>query len=215
MRLVFLGPPGVGKGTHAEIAGKEFSIPAISTGQILREEIEKGSELGKMVSKYVEKGVLVPDEIVIEILKKRISQDDCKNGFILDGFPRTLNQAKELETITHIDLVVNFVASHETIIARISNRLTCRKCGAIYNTLFMKPKVDGICDVCGGELYRRPDQDPAVVKKRLEVYEKETKPLIDYYKEKGILIDVNVEGEKDEVSKRIRKAILDFFEKRK
>ena len=163
----------------------------------------------------MERGELVPDEVVVNIIKDRVSHDDCKNGFILDGFPRTINQAMELDDIAHIDLVVNFVASHKTIIARISNRWTCTQCGAIYNTLFVKPKKEGICDECGSKLYRREDQEPSVVEKRLNVYEKQTKPLIDYYKKRGILIDVNVEGEKEDVAKRIHDAIAEHFNSRK
>lgn len=207
MRLIFLGPPAVGKGTHAGDAAKHYGIPKISTGDMLREEAKKKTELGSKVKEIIERGELVSDEIMVEILKERIAQDDCKKGFILDGFPRTIQQAEALDRITKIDLIVNFKALHETLMARMTNRLTCKKCGAIFNTLFVKPKKEGICDHCGGELYQREDQKPDVVKKRLEVYRKETKPLIDYYGKKGLLVDFDAEGPKEEVSKRLFKLL--------
>ena len=211
MNMVFIGPPGVGKGTHAGIVARKYGIPRISTGDIMREEIKKGTILGKEVKSYMDAGELVPDEIVIDILKKRISQDDCKKGFILDGFPRTLTQAEELERVTSINLVVNMLASHRVIIERITGRLTCRKCGAIYHVKNIPPKKDGICDKCGGELYHREDQSKEAVEKRLEIYEHRSKPLIEYYRNKGILVDVNVEGGRDKVAERIEKAIRDFM----
>lgn len=210
MRMIFLGPPGVGKGTHAEKIAREFGIIKISTGEIFREEVKSGTELGKKLNEYMEKGILVPDDMTTEILKKRLGQEDCQKGFILDGYPRNIDQTEALNGITKLNLVVNMVASHETIIARISNRLTCRNCQAIYNTLFVKPKREGVCDRCGGELYQRDDQKPEVVKERLEVYEEETAPLIDYYKNKGILIDVSAEGEVEVVHKRLLKAIKEY-----
>jgi len=205
MRLIFLGPPGVGKGTHAEDVAKHYGIPKISTGDIFREEMKKGTELGKKVAEFINRGELVPDDITIKILQERISKPDCAKGFILDGFPRTIPQAEALDKIAKIDLVINFTASKEVIIERISGRLTCRKCGAIFHKTSkgLVPKKPGICDYCGGELYQREDQKPEAVKRRLEVYEEQTKPLIDYYRKKGILVDFNAEGEKEEVSKRL------------
>jgi adenylate kinase len=211
MKMIFLGPPGVGKGTHAGLVAREFGIPKISTGEIFREEAKAGTGLGKRLNEYMEEGVLVPDKMTIKILRSRLGQEDCRKGFILDGYPRTIEQAGALDGITGIDLVVNMKASHETIIARISNRMTCRKCQAIFNTLFVKPKKEGVCDRCGGELYRRDDQKPEAVKERLEVYEKETAPLIDYYRKKGILIDVSAEGEVEAVHKRVLKAIKEYM----
>lgn len=203
MRLIFLGPPAVGKGTHAGDAARHYGIPKISTGDILREEAKKKTEQGRRVKEIIERGELVPDKIIIEILKEKISQPDCKKGFILDGFPRTIEQAEALDKTTNTTLVVNFQASHETLMARMTNRLTCRKCEAIFNTLFVKPKKEGVCDRCGGELYQREDQKPDVVDKRLKVYRRETEPLIDYYKKKGLLVDFNAEGPKKEVSERL------------
>jgi adenylate kinase len=203
MNLIFLGPPAVGKGTHAGLVSSKFSIPKISTGDILREEVGRKTDLGLKAKKYMDKGLLVPDDLVIYILKKRLEQADCKKGFVLDGFPRTLGQAKALDKITHIDLVLNFVASRETLMERMTGRLTCIKCEAIYHIKNIVPKKPGICDYCGGELYQRDDQKPEVVEKRLKVYEHQTKPLIDYYRKRGILVDVNVEGSVEVVSKRV------------
>jgi adenylate kinase len=211
MNIIFLGPPGIGKGTHAGIVAKTYGIPRISTGDILREEIKKGTDLGKEIKNYMDTGGLAPDELMIDIIKNRIRQDDCRKGFILDGFPRTVTQADELEDIAKIDLVLNLIAPHRVIIERITGRLTCRKCGAIYHTENIRPRKEGVCDKCGGELYRREDQDKKAVEKRLELYEKRTKPLIEYYRKRGKLKEVNVEGGKEEVSKRIDKAIRKFL----
>ncbi|RLE94571.1 MAG: adenylate kinase [Thermoprotei archaeon] len=191
MRIVLLGPPGIGKGSYAKELSKRLGIPHISTGDIFREEIKKETELGKKVKEYVEKGELVPDEIVIEVVRNRLSQPDCQKGFILDGFPRTLNQAKALDEITKIDIVFNFEAPIEVIIDRVSGRRICKKCGAIYHIKYNPPKKDGICDICEGELYQREDDKPEIVKHRLEVYNKQFKPIVEYYKEKGILVTVN------------------------
>ncbi len=214
MKLVFLGPPAVGKGTHAGDVAEHYEIPKISTGDMLREEIKKETELGREVKEIIDRGDLIPDDMMVRILKERISQDDCKKGFILDGFPRTIPQAEALEKITHIDLVVNFQASHRTLMERMTNRLTCRKCGAIFNTLFIKPKKEGVCDQCGGELYQREDQKPEAVEKRLRVYKEQTAPLIDYYKEKDLLIDFNAEGPKEDVSKRLFKLLNEKLHKK-
>lgn len=214
MNMIFLGPPGIGKGTHGEIVSRKYGIPRVSTGEIMREEVKKGTDLGNDIKSYMDSGELVPDELVINIIKKRVNQKDCKRGFILDGFPRTVRQAKELGDITKIELVVNFVASEDEIIERITGRLTCRKCGAIYHVKNIPPKKEGVCDNCGGELYHREDQEERAVEKRMEVYEKSTKPLIEYYRKEGVLKDVDVEGGKEEVSKRINEVIKDFTESR-
>ncbi len=195
MKIVMLGPPGSGKGTYSSRLSKKLGIPHISTGDLLREEVSKGSDLGKKAKEYMDKGELVPNEIVLEILKQRLQQPDCEKGFILDGFPRNLEQAKILETITKIDLVIYLDVPDEIIIERLSNRRICKKCGAIYNLKTMPPKVPGKCDICGGELYQREDDKPEVVKRRLETYRKETTPLIQYYREKGILSEFKVEEE--------------------
>lgn len=203
MRLVFLGPPGIGKGTYASAISRLFGIPHISTGDIFREEIRKGTELGRLVKQYVERGELVPDDIVIEVVKRRLSQEDCRRGFILDGFPRTLRQAEALDQITRIDLVLNFVAPDEVIIDRLAGRRICRRCGAIYHIKYMPPKEPGKCDRCGGELYQREDDKPEVIRHRLELYRQQFAPIIEYYRRKGILEDVDASEHADKVIPRI------------
>ncbi len=199
MNIVLLGPPGVGKGTYAKRLSERYNIPHISTGDILREEIHKGSELGRQVREYVERGELVPDDIIIQVVKERLRAEDCKKGFILDGFPRTLNQARALDEITKIDVVFNFVAPKEVIIDRLSGRRICSQCGAIYHIKYRPPKKPGICDVCGGKLYQREDDRPEVIETRLEVYKKQTAPLIEYYTKKGLLVDIDASKEIDQV----------------
>ncbi len=209
VKMIFLGAPGVGKGTHSNLVAEAHGIVKISTGDLLRENVKAGTELGLKAKEYMDAGGLVPDDLVIALLKDRISKDDCGKGFILDGFPRTIPQAEALSGITEIDLVVNLSAPEEVIIGRLSGRWTCKKCDAIYHELNIKPKVEGVCDKCGGELYQRDDQKPEVVKKRLETYQKDTAPLIDFYKSKGSFIEVNVEGNVEEVNKRVQEAIND------
>ncbi len=199
MRLVFIGPPGIGKGTYASMLSKKYGIPHISTGDIFREEIAKGTELGKKVKEYVEKGLLVPDDIVIEVVRRRLSQPDCRRGFILDGFPRTLRQAEELEKITTIDAAILFEAPLEVIIERVSGRLVCPKCGAVYHIKWRPPKTPGICDVCGSQLVRRKDDEPEVVRRRYELYLQTFTPIIEFYRRKGLLIEIDASREAEEV----------------
>ena len=184
MRMVLLGPPGSGKGTYASRLNSVLGVPHISTGDMVREEIKAQTELGKTIKRYSDKGELVPDEIIIQLLAERLKKPGAEKGFILDGFPRTPPQAEALDKIAKLDLVINLNVPDEIIIARLSNRLTCRKCGAIYNRLTLKPKLDEICDLCGGELYQRDDDKPEVIKERLNVYRRNTEPLIEYYKNK-------------------------------
>jgi len=207
MKLVFFGPPGVGKGTHGDRVSKELNIPKISTGDLFREEIKKGTELGLKVKGIIDAGNLVPDDITLEIVKNRLSKDDCGKDFIFDGFPRTINQAEQLNEITSIDIVVNFNLSRPSIIERLAGRWTCKKCGDIYHEKHRIPKKEGVCDSCGGELYQREDQKTEAIEKRLDLYESQTKPLVEFYKKMGILIDVDCEGEIEDVSKRIFEAI--------
>src|SRR4030042_4406982 len=169
MKLVFLGPPGSGKGTYASRISTILGWPQISTGDLLRGVIKGGTSLGKEAEKFYNEGKLVPDEIVLNLLKERLSKPDCRNGFILDGFPRSIEQARKLEGITKVDLVVNLAISEEGIILRLSTRRVCRKCGAIYNIRNVKPKVEGVCDKCGGELYQRDDDKTETIRKRLKV----------------------------------------------
>ena len=190
MKLIMLGPPGSGKGTYASRMSPQMGIPAISTGEMFRESIKNGTPTGKIAKAYMDKGELAPDELTIKMLKERIAQADAKNGFILDGFPRTIPQADALGKITKTDAVVNLVVPDGIVIARLSSRRQCRKCSKIYNVLFLKPRAEGVCDVCGGELYQRDDDKPATIKERLEVYRKNTQPLINYYKKQNLVIDI-------------------------
>jgi adenylate kinase len=190
MRIVILGAPGTGKGTYASRLNVILGVPHISTGDMVRDEIKAQTDLGNKIKEYSDKGELVPDEIVIRLLEDRLKKSDCKKGFLLDGFPRTISQAEALDRISEIDVAVNLNVPDEIIITRLSNRVTCKKCGAIYNLLTLKPKKEGICDICGGELYQRYDDKPKVIKERLDVYREKTEPLIEYYKKKGLLRDV-------------------------
>lgn len=167
-----------------------FKIAGIATGDIFREEIKQNSVLGKKVAGFVKSGGLVPDEVVIEILKKRVDEPDSKNGFILDGFPRTIEQAKALEKAAKIDAIINLAVPEWIIIERLSNRRICRNCGEVYNLRYLKPKKQGVCDKCGGQLYQREDDKPEVIKERLKVYEKQTQPLINYYQGKVPILKI-------------------------
>ncbi|MEM3646928.1 MAG: nucleoside monophosphate kinase, partial [Thermofilum sp.] len=182
MRIVFFGPPGSGKGTYASRLAPRLGVPHVSTGDILRDEVKSGSELGGKISSYVSGGKLVPDEVVNRVMAKRLSQDDCGKGFILDGYPRTLQQACFLEKVSKIDFVINLNVPDEVIVRRLSSRLVCRKCGAIYNRITLPPKVDGVCDKCGGELYQRDDDKPEVVRERIRIYRSEAAPLLEHYR---------------------------------
>jgi adenylate kinase len=191
MKMILLGPPGAGKGTYASRLTAILGIPHISTGDIVRDEIKAQTELGKTIREYSDKGELVPDEIIIRLLTKRLRKPDCERGFILDGFPRTKKQAEALDKISKIDLVINVNVPDDIIIKRLSNRTVCRRCGTIYNKLTLKPKINNICDECGGELYQREDDKPEVIQERLNVYRKKTEPLIEYYRKKDLLKNVH------------------------
>ena len=188
MKIIFLGAPGSGKGTHATRVKTELGIPHISTGDIFRENIKGGTPLGVLAKSYIDKGALVPDDVVIKIVEDRLSREDCKNGFILDGFPRTIYQAEALKKIAAIDVVINLVVDDEAIVKRVAGRRMCR-CGETYNVAFLNGATT--CAKCGGELYQREDDKEETVKSRLEVYHKETAPLIDYYRKEGLLKDVD------------------------
>ncbi|MHA1583245.1 MAG: adenylate kinase [Candidatus Baldrarchaeia archaeon] len=212
MRIILLGPPGSGKGTQAKLLSKKYSIPHIAMGDILREEVARKTPLGKKVNVYMSKGELVPDEIVIEVLKKRLQEADCVDGFILDGFPRTLNQAKALDNMLNelnlkIDAVIYIDVPDEEIMKRLSLRRTCKVCGRIYNLHYNPPKQDGKCDVCGGELIIRDDDKPEVIKNRLKVYNDQTKPLVDYYESHKLLIRINGVDSIDKVFQQIVKEL--------
>jgi adenylate kinase len=209
MRIVIFGPPGSGKGTYASRLEKRLGIAHISTGDLVREEIRNQTPLGRTIEKYSSSGTLVPDEIITEILKKHLASELSK-GFILEGYPRTVGQAKELEKITKIDVVVNLNVPDNVIVKRLSARLQCKNCGAIYNEITMRPKVAGKCDKCGGELFKRVDDQPEVIRERLRVYQEASEPVVDYYRSKNLLKDIanddpNVDPEK--VVDQIMKAI--------
>nr|WP_048813456.1 adenylate kinase [Desulfurococcus mucosus] len=192
LRIVLIGAPGAGKGTYAQIIRDKYCIPHISTGDILREEIAKGSELGLKVKSYVERGLLVPDEIVIEVVKRRLEQPDAANGFVLDGFPRTLEQAKALDRMTRVDAVIHLVISEEVAVKRLSGRRICPVCNRVYNIYYEpKPREDEKCDYDGAQLVRRPDDEPDVVRNRYKVFYETFAPIIDYYKKTGRLIEVD------------------------
>ena len=191
MNLILLGAPGAGKGTQAEVISAKLGIPQISTGNILREAVKNGTECGLKAKSYMESGALVPDEVVIGILKDRIAEDDCKNGFILDGFPRTVPQAEALEAMgVNIDKVLSIDVPDADIQARISGRRVCEKCGASYHVDFKPTKVDGVCDKCGGNAVQRKDDAPETVIERLKTYHVQTAPLADFYAAKGKLTRV-------------------------
>ena len=188
---MFFGAPGAGKGTQAEIASQKYNIPTISTGAILREAIAAKTALGVLAAGYVESGALVPDEVIVGIIRTRLAEDDCKNGFILDGFPRTLAQARAFdETGIGLSIVIDIEVSDERIIERMSGRRVCRDCGATYHTVYNPTADNEHCDACGGELMCRRDDDPEVVKNRLLTYHRETEPLRDYYRSAGLLCEV-------------------------
>ena len=204
MKIIFLGAPGSGKGTHATRVKAELGVPHISTGDIFRANIKGGTPLGLLAKSYIDKGALVPDEVVVRIVEDRLSQDDCKGGFILDGFPRTIAQAEALEKITPIDVVIDLVVSDEAIVKRVAGRRMCR-CGETYNVAFLNGS--NTCAKCGGELYQREDDKEETVKSRLAVYHSETAPLIDYYAKKGILKSIDGAQGIEEVYRDILKVI--------
>jgi adenylate kinase len=210
LKLVLLGPPGAGKGTQAKVLSKEYGIPHISTGDILRESVKAQTPIGLKAKGYMEKGELVPDDIVIEMVAQRVAKEDCKNGFMLDGFPRTAAQARSLDSMLGklnrpIDLVLYFKTSQETIIQRLSGRRVCKNCGENYHIKNIPPKVAGKCDKCGGELYQRADDKEETILNRIKVYENTVPEIIDYYEGKGILRtvsgDFDVEEAHDYLSK--------------
>ena len=190
MRIIIFGPPGAGKGTYASRLGRELKIAVISTGDIFRDEIKQNTDLGGKVVEFVKSGDLVPDEIVTDIVTKRINMPNSKRGFILDGYPRNVEQAKSLGNITKVDAVILLIVPDWIIVERLSNRRICKKCGAIFNLKYLKPKRPGICDKCGEELFQREDDKPKVVRERLNVYEAQTRPLIGYYRDRLPLFNI-------------------------
>lgn len=212
MRIVLLGPPGAGKGTQADTIVKAYGIPHISTGDMFRAALKEGTDLGKQAKVFMDAGNLVPDSLTIGIVKERFLKADCQNGFLLDGFPRTLAQADALDQMldqlcTKLDAVLNIEVPFEDLITRLTGRLICRQCQTPYHKAFQPPKQNGVCDLCGGELYQRADDSEATVSARLEVYNRQTAPLISYYADSGRLITVSGDGAVDEVGRRILAAL--------
>ena len=205
MNFIFFGPPGAGKGTLAAQVAEEYKIPQISTGDIFRENIKNQTELGKKVKAIMDAGGLVGDDVVLEIVEDRLKKDDCKNGFILDGFPRTIPQAEAFEKLGIDVKVVNFEVNNDLIIARLSNRRVCKSCKANFNVKFMPPKVEGVCDKCGGELFTREDDKLESITHRLEVYRKETEPLIGFYRNLNKMTDIDSARDSQEVLVDFRK----------
>lgn len=196
LRLILLGPPGAGKGTQAARICQRYSIPHISTGDIFRRHIKEGTEFGKKAQEYMNKGALVPDDLVLEIAEARLIEEDCKNGFLLDGFPRTVNQAEQLDKFLDerdltIDKVLDIHVDKEVLMTRLIGRRVCRSCGTTYHVVNMPPKKEGVCDVCGGELYQRSDDTAATVENRIEVYIAQTRPLVEYYEKLGNIAHID------------------------
>ncbi|MGD8255043.1 MAG: adenylate kinase [Syntrophobacterales bacterium] len=212
MNIILLGPPGAGKGTQAKMLVEEYQIPQISTGDILRAAVKEGSPLGKEAKACMDKGELVPDSVVIGIVEERIQQPDCAKGYMLDGFPRTVPQAEALDGMlknlsSQIDHVVSIEVANEELVGRLTGRRTCRDCGAGFHVMFDPPEKEGVCDKCGGELYQRDDDNVETVTSRLEVYESQTKPLIDYYTVQGKIRPVDGVGEIKEIFGRVTQVL--------
>jgi adenylate kinase len=212
MRIILLGPPGAGKGTQAKMMEKDFGIPQLSTGDIIRLAIQNQTEWGRKAEEFVKAGKLVPDEVVIGIVKEKLSGKDLANGFILDGFPRTLPQAEALEEMLRelgiqIDAVLYFQMDSDEIVRRLSARRICEKCQTPYNLLSKPPKNDEICDQCGGKVIQRPDDRPEVVRERLRVYEEQTSPLVEFYSRKGLLRVIPSNGSIEEVYERVKEVL--------
>ena len=209
MNLIIVGPPGGGKGTYSERISEKYDIPHIASGDIFRRELKEETDLGKKIEEYVESGDLVPDEIVNQVMEKRLKEPDCEEGFILDGYPRTKDQAKALNKIIDLDLVINLDVAEEVVVNRLSSRRLCKECGSIYNTQFMPPEEEGVCDECDGELYQREDDQPEVIRNRLEEYREKTHPLLKYYNDKGLSVDIHIPEERpiDEIMSEINSAI--------
>jgi adenylate kinase len=212
LRLIFLGPPGVGKGTQAKRLAADRGLPHISTGDILRAEVEAGSDLGHKAKGYMDRGELVPDDLVVAMVVRRLTRDDCREGYLLDGFPRTLGQADALEaelgkTDERIDKVLYFHAPDEVLVRRLAGRRTCPACGANYHVEAMPPETEGVCDRCGAELIQREDDRPETVRKRLEVYKAQTQDLIDHYRSAGLLEEIDATGMVDEIAAAVAAAL--------
>ena len=212
MKIIMLGAPGAGKGTQAKMIAETYKLPHVSTGDIFRANIKNGTELGKEAKAYMDKGELVPDELTVRILLDRVAQDDCKNGYVLDGFPRTIPQAEVLDAELNklgekVDFAIDVEVPDENIVKRMSGRRACLKCGATYHIVHIPPRTEGICDACGSELVQRDDDKEETVKNRLSVYHQQTQPLIDFYNNKGVLKTVDGTKDSAEVFEDIKKIL--------
>ncbi|MCP4252865.1 MAG: adenylate kinase [Candidatus Scalindua sp.] len=220
MRLIFHGPPGVGKGTQAERIGLEENINHISSGDLLRAAVDAKTEIGLKAREYIENGLLVPDELIVNIVADKINSAECEKGFILDGFPRNISQARVLDSTLEkvgkkLDRVFSFTASEEVIITRISGRRLCKSCGAHYHEMFSPPLKEDLCDKCGSKLFQREDDYPETIKVRLKVYREQTETLIDYYNKKDILVEVDCNGDKKEIQENILAGLQSMSEEKK
>jgi adenylate kinase len=212
LRVVFFGPPGAGKGTQARLLEQKFGACQVSTGEILRRAAREQSALGKQAADYLDRGDLVPDQVMVKLVAERLREPDCRSGFILDGFPRTLAQADELEQMLDgtglaLESALCLQASNDVIIKRLSGRRTCKQCGSLHHLVFNPPARPGICDRCGGELYQREDDREKMIAARLRVYEKQTAPLKEYYRKRGLLKEIDGVGSVEEVGKRVLRAV--------
>jgi adenylate kinase len=215
MRLVLVGPPGAGKGTQAQFISAHLGIPKISTGDIFRTNVSQGTELGQQAKKFMDAGDLVPDEITIGMVVSRLEEDDASKGFLLDGFPRNVPQAKTfndllLDAGTPLDVVLELVVDDDEVVRRLSGRRTCRNCGHIWHLDFDPPSAQGVCDICGGELFQRDDDKPETIRHRLEVYYEQTAPLVGYYAEARVLVGIDAMGPVDDVTERALAALRPF-----
>ncbi|MCJ7607329.1 MAG: adenylate kinase [Thermoplasmata archaeon] len=207
MKLIIFGPPSAGKGTQAQRLSEKYGIPQVSTGDLLREAVAKQTPLGVKIKSYLETGRLGPDDLIVQLISDRVSRPDCADGYLLDGFPRTMGQAVELDKMTDIDLVLSIVVDLELLVERAIGRRICKRCASVYHVKFSPPKVEGVCDKCGGVLIQRDDDRQETVRKRLSVYTEQTAPLIDHFRAKGILVDVDGSLGIEAVSEQMVKAV--------
>jgi adenylate kinase len=212
MKIIALGSPGVGKGTYAKLIVEKYGIITISSGDLFRENIKNETELGKKAKELIDAGRLVPDEITIGMMKERLSREDTQNGFVLDGFPRTIPQAEALAEFVEVDMAINFKADKDIIMQRLTGRRTCKKCAATFHMVNLPPQVEGVCDKCEGELVQRSDELPEVIEERLKVYEEQTAPLIDYYKEKGLLREVTINEDMGKYKDQIMEKVFNLID---
>lgn len=215
MRVVLVGPPGAGKGTQAEFIAAHFAIPKVSTGDIFRANVSGGTELGRTAKKFMDAGDLVPDEVTNAMLRDRLAQSDAESGFLLDGYPRNVAQAGELDTVldaigSALSVVLDLEVEHDEVVRRLSGRRTCKSCGHVWHIEYDRPKIAGVCDKCGGQLYQRDDDQPETVRHRLEVYAEQTAPLIEFYRGRGQLVATNAVGTVEDVTERAISALTPF-----